>query len=254
MSIVLLREFLLCYNPVRRNKKLAPQVRDLQALIAQQTAALQPQQDLLDQSITANATSGAAQETGLGAQKDTAFKQIEQTGQNKGMFFSGFSPDEQAKYTAGTYLPALAQLQATIASTRSNLLGKKADLNMSAFDKANAQHENDLQTLADWNKLTEQERFNASEADKQRVFQAQQNASDRAASAAASYAKSQADAPPPLATGLAQLFTGYVGAKQGGTPYYTENTIVPQLMAAYNLSHDAALKAAYNFRKQTFKE
>jgi hypothetical protein len=153
----------------------APTVRDLQALIAEQTAALKPQQDIIDQSITSNDTSGAAQEAGLSAQKTTAFKDITQGAQNKGMYFSGFSPDEEAKYTAGTYLPALAQLQSTIAQTRASLLGKKADLNKGAFDVATQQHENDRKTLADWNAMTADQQFKASQADKDRAFNAQQN-------------------------------------------------------------------------------
>lgn len=154
---------------------MPPAVRDLQSLIQTQTDALKPQQDIIDSSITANDTSGAAQVAGLGAQKDQAFSGIVQGAQNKGMYFSGFSPDEEAKYTAGTYLPALAQLQATIAQTRSSLLGKKADLNKGAFDVATQQHENDRKTLNDWNAMTAQQQFQASQADKDRAFQAQQN-------------------------------------------------------------------------------
>lgn len=153
----------------------APAVRDLQSLIAEQTAALNPQLNLIDQSITSNDQSGAAQEQGLAAKKDTAFSDITQGAQDKGMYFSGFSPNEQAKYTAGTYLPALAQLQSTIAQTRASLLGKKADLNKGAFDVASQQHENDLKTLADWNQMTATQQFNASESEKQRAFEAQQN-------------------------------------------------------------------------------
>lgn len=158
-----------------------PQVRDLQALIAEQTAALQPQYQLIDQSVASNEQAGAAQEAGLSATKDKSFKNIEQTAQNKGMFFSGFSPAEQAEYTASTYLPALAQLQSTIASTRSNLLGKKAELGKGAFDAATNIRENDLQVLRAWEKMTAEQQFQATEAEKQRVFEAKQNQAQLAA-------------------------------------------------------------------------
>ncbi len=172
---------------------MQPQVRNLQSLIAEQNQALKPQYDLIQSDIAANAKAGQAQETGLEAKKDTAFSDITQQSQNKNMFFSGFTPDEQAKYTSGTYLPALAQLQATIAQTRSNLLGKKADLGKTAFDTAFGAREDDRAVLADWNRLSKQQQFTASQAEKNRAFQAServasqqfsagQNAQDRASS------------------------------------------------------------------------
>lgn len=171
-----------------------PPVRELQSLIAEQQQAIAPQKALIDQSIEQNAASGAAQEAGLAATQKKAFGNIEQAAQNKGMFFSGFSPDQQAEYTSSTYLPALAQLQATIAQTRSNLLGKKADMDTEVFKTATGMRENDLQVLRSWEKMTAEQQFNASEAEKQRVFQARenevtrqhearQNAANRAASA-----------------------------------------------------------------------
>lgn len=151
----------------------APAVQELQQLIAELGQSVNPQKQLIDESILANTTAGAAQEAGLGAQKDTQFKNIEQGAQNKGMFFSGFSPDEQAKYTAGTYLPALAQLQSTIAATRSNLLGKKADLDTDIYQKAFSTRENQKSQLNAYN--TEQEN---------RAFQAEQARIQREAAAA----------------------------------------------------------------------
>lgn len=171
-----------------------PPVRELQSLIAEQQQAIAPQKALIDQSIEQNAASGAAQEAGLAATQKKAFGNIEQAAQNKGMFFSGFSPDQQAEYTSSTYLPALAQLQATIAGTRSQLLGKKADLDLDVFKTATSMRENDMQVLRSWEKMTAEQQFNATEAEKQRVFQARenevtrqhearQNAANRAASA-----------------------------------------------------------------------
>lgn len=162
---------------------MPPQVRDLQALIAEQTASLKPQYDLIEGDIVSNANAGQAQEIGLGAKKDKAFKQIGQASQDKGMFFSGFSPNEEAEYTAGTYLPALAQLQATIASTRSNLLGKKAELGKSAFDTATNIREQDISTKNSWDA-----------AERQRAFQAEQDRISREATAAENEKNRRADA------------------------------------------------------------
>ena len=104
-----------------------PEVRDLNALVTTLGEGVKGQKQLIDNDIVANEQSGVAQIQGLEARKDKEFKNIEQRASNKGMFFSGFSPDAQAGYTADTYLPALAQLQSVIAGTRSQLMGKKAD-------------------------------------------------------------------------------------------------------------------------------
>jgi len=161
-----------------------PKVRELNSLVTEIGSSVKPQMDLINNDIAANDAAGAAQIAGLGARKDTAFKQIEQTAQDKGQFFSGFSPNEQATYTAGTYLPALAQLQQTIAQTRSGLLGKKADINKGVFDKAFATRQGDIGSMNDWNKMNQQQQFQARQDILQRDFQAKESARDRAASAA----------------------------------------------------------------------
>ena len=76
---------------------MAPQVRDLQSLINEQNAALKTQYDLIEGDITRNEQAGGAQQAGLDAAKVKAFKQIGQASQDKGMFFSGFSPNEEAE-------------------------------------------------------------------------------------------------------------------------------------------------------------
>lgn len=53
----------------------------------------------------------AAEEQGLQAKQQNAFGDIERSANRKGMLFSGFSPDQQAKYTATEYMPALARLR-----------------------------------------------------------------------------------------------------------------------------------------------
>ena len=162
----------------------APQVRELNSLITTLGKSVQPQKALIDADIAANATAGAAQEAGLQATQQKAFGAIEQGAQNKGMFFSGFSPDQQAEYTASTYLPALAQLQATIAQTRSNLLGKKADLDTDIFKTAFQTREGDIERKFNWETAAEDRNFQERMAREERKFTMEENAKDRAASAA----------------------------------------------------------------------
>jgi hypothetical protein len=162
----------------------APAVRELNSLINELGQAVKPKKALIDQSIVANDQAGRAQEEGLAATAQQAYGQIEQSAQDKGMFFSGFSPDERAKYNAGTYLPALAQLQATIAGTRAQLMGQKIDLDTDVFNKAFATREQDISYMRDWEKMDAQQQFEARQKELDRAFQAGESAKDRAAAAA----------------------------------------------------------------------
>lgn len=225
----------------------APQVRDLQSLISQYSAAFDPQRQQIDESIQANDNSGAAQQAGLAAQQQQAFRGIEQNAQNKGMFFSGFSPNEQANYTSGTYLPALANLQAAIAQTRAGLLGKRADLDTSARQSALGAQENDLSALNAWNTQQEQQRFQAEQARIAAEREAAENAKNRAASAAASSAK---NAQPTTAQFLVQAFSGYDPKTM---QFYTEREVIPALQANYGLTKSQAEKLAYDYRKSAYK-
>ncbi|UOF80551.1 hypothetical protein [Caudoviricetes sp.] len=191
-----------------------PPVRELQSLIAEQQQAIAPQKALIDQSIEQNAAAGAAQEAGLAATQKKAFGNIEQAAQNKGMFFSGFSPDQQAEYTSSTYLPALAQLQATIAQTRSNLLGKKADLDSDVFKTATGMRENDIQILRNWEKMTAEQQFNASEAEKQRVFQARENEATRQHESRQNAANRAASAPKDV-SGIVNSVGSFLAGRTG---------------------------------------
>ena len=158
----------------------APAVRDLNKLVAEIGKSVDPQKALIDADIKANATAGAAQEAGLQAQAEQSYSNIEQGAQDKGMFFSGFSPDEKAKYNSTTYLPALANLQATIAATRSQLLGKKADLDTNVFNKAFDTREGDIGRRFTWQSAEDQRAFEKEQSEIQRKFTAAENAKDRA--------------------------------------------------------------------------
>lgn len=230
---------------------MPPQVRDLQKLIAEQQAGLAPQYGLIDQDIQANDNSGQAQELGLRATAGQEYKKIEQTAQNKGMFFSGFSPDKQAEYNATTFMPALAQLQATIAQTRGSLFGKKADLGTRAFDKATGMREQDLQTLSDWQKMTAQQQFQASESDKQRVFEAQQNEKQIQAQERASIRSSSASAAADKGPSNQELFAAQLAQNTGNDGKVspgTYNALKQQWVASgygdYKSFHDKYWKFA----------
>lgn len=202
----------------------APAVQDLGTLINQYTTALAPQKAQLDTQITANDASGATQEQGLDAAKTQAFGDITQSANDRGGYFSGFSPDAQAKYTAATYLPALAQLQTTIAGTRSSLLGKEADLSASANTSALGEQQNEQKTLESYN---EQQEANAQAEKLQQETEAataSQNALDRQTTLDAANAKANQITP---AQQQAADFSGAnsdLSAKVGGDGKVSPNT------------------------------
>lgn len=163
-----------------------PTVAALTDLVSQFQAADAPQQSQIDQEITDNDSSGTAQEAGLDAAKNQAFGSIAQNANDRGGYFSGFTPDQEASYTGSTYLPALAKLQTTIAATKSQLLGQKATL--SSNDNTEALNEQKTEQAA-------LDSYNQDQADQAAEEQRQQEA-EAATSAedAKSLAASQSEA------------------------------------------------------------
>lgn len=228
---------------------MQPTQRPLQELIGQYSASFDPQRQLIDQQIASNDASGVAQEAGLAAKQSTAFKQIEQRAQDRGTFFSGFSPNAQAEYTADTYLPALAGLQSAIANTRTSLLGNRAGLDTQANNLALQAQESDRNALTAWQQQQAQQAFQAEQSRLDREATAREAAANRSASA-----RSSAASQPTQAQFLSQAFSGYKPAYEGGQAYYTEREIIPAIMANYGISEAQAKTLAYDYRKRVFGE
>ena len=95
-----------------------PQVQAVQSQIAQ----LQPQQD--------------AQQASLDQAKVNAFRDITSSANSKGMLFSGFTPDQQARYIGTKYLPAVANLQSTFQNNKNTLLDKINQINAARANQA----------------------------------------------------------------------------------------------------------------------
>lgn len=197
----------------------APQVQDLQSLIGQYQTALAPESADIDSSIAANDTSGQQQQQALSGQQDAAFKGITQSANDRGAYFSGFTPDAQASYTANTYLPALAQLQGTIASTRAGLLSKKADLNATANTSAIADENSEKSAYQTWQDQQDQIAATAAATDKAQQFTAGQNALDRSATAANTASANAAKNVSPDEAAL-----GIITAGLGGDGYVSPST------------------------------
>lgn len=166
---------------------MQPQVRKLNSIISELGKGVAGQKAQIDADILRSEQSGVAQQEGLAAQQRQAFGQIEQAASNKGMLFSGFSPDAQAEYTSTTYLPALAKLQEAIASTRAGLLGKKTDIDSDVYARAVGIREGDVAAKRSWDISEADRRAAEAEAERNRRFQADQNAKQIAAENAHSY-------------------------------------------------------------------
>lgn len=162
----------------------APVVQNLNDLIAKYTTAQAPQVQQLDTEANNAEQSGSAQISGLDQAKTNAFGDITQAASDKNMLFSGFAPDQQARYVGATYLPALAKVQAAIATARGAVSKGKADLITGANNSAIGEQNNEQQQLDAYNAEQEKEAQAVAEAQRQRDFEASQNSLNRSASAA----------------------------------------------------------------------
>lgn len=203
----------------------APAVRNLNNLIAEIGQSVAPQKALIDADIASAQTAGEAQVAGLDATKDRTFGQIEQRASDKGMLFSGFSPDAQAEYTATSYLPALANLQAQIAQTRTQLLGKKADLDTNVFNQAFQTREGDISRQFTYNQAEADRKFQAEQAEIQRRFTEAQNEKDRAHARAMQAAQARASAPSgPSTAAVVGSIVGELQKRAGKDGYVSPKT------------------------------
>ena len=175
---------------------MPPTVQNLSDLVNQYTTATQPEFNQIDSNIASNDQSGTAQTQGLDAAKTSAFGGITQNANNRGMYFSGFTPDAEAKYTASTYLPALAKLQSTIAATRDSLLGQKATLNTGINTNALNTQKSEQSALDTYNQNQATQAAELQRQQEAEAAAAQQGALNRAATASSSAAKASSQAAP----------------------------------------------------------
>ena len=99
-----------------------------------------PQKTILQGQIAALQPEYEAQLSGLEQAKVNAYRDIETTARGRGMQFSGFSPEQQARYTGERYLPAVAGL-------KSQLQGRKSALELAMAELGSSQG---LQALNLW--------------------------------------------------------------------------------------------------------
>lgn len=173
-----------------------PQVRTLDQLMSATNSLYDPQRNEYRTQIGQAGEQGAASEQALYGAQNAAFKNIAQMASNKGMLFSGFTPDQQAQYNSTKFMPAMAALrgkvQDNIARLQSALLGLDTDQRKQAM----SMQEGDQNKLDAYNSEQDRRKFEKEQADlayqremeklsKTQAFEASQNAANRAAQAAA---------------------------------------------------------------------
>lgn len=135
---------------------MPPKVRTLDELMAFTNSAYDPQRQAINQQIGQAGQAGQAEEQGLIAQKDKAFKDIAQLASNKKMLFSGFTPDEQANYTATKFMPAVAGLRGKVQDNIARLQSALLTLDSDQRKQVMGMQEDDNKALNAYN--TEQDR------------------------------------------------------------------------------------------------
>ena len=229
-----------------------PTVRTLDQLVAETNPIYDPQRQAIQQRTDIATQNNTAQEAGLAAAQQTAFGDITQAATRRGALFSGFTPDQQARYTSEKYLPALANLRAASQNTIQGLNDQAFSLDSDQKKTALGTREGDLSRLYDYDKTQSERKFQTEQANiayeremqklrAEQSFQAAQNA--------------QANKTPSVQEALLSLFKGYKPAYEDKTQAYrTEREIIPALMSGYGMTKAQATQVAFQYRRDVYGE
>ena len=94
-----------------------------------------PQEQWINNQLTALPTYYNAQKASMEQAKVNAFRDIGNTAQGRGMFFSGFQPHEQARYLGEKYLPGLMEIDNQMNREKTGLLGQMANVQVGKGEK-----------------------------------------------------------------------------------------------------------------------
>lgn len=145
----------------------------LDQVLASLQSVYQPQLDSVSQQQAALPAQYDAQAQGLQAQQQNAFGSILDSARSRGtgVAFGGIPLQEQAQYTAGTYLPALANLQTAQTQQQQSLADQINSINEDKFNTGNNLYQFGVNQDYQQQQLAEQAR----EADQTAALQKQAN-------------------------------------------------------------------------------
>lgn len=108
-----------------------------------------PQTKLVNQEIAQLVPAQKAQQAALDQAKVNAFKDINTEANSRGLFFSGFTPAEEASYLGTKYLPATANLKTTFGNQKLTLVDKINQINAQRSAQAQGMVGDAQKALAD---------------------------------------------------------------------------------------------------------
>lgn len=118
--------------------------RGLQDIISELDAVYRPQKDLYAKQAQELDPQLTSELQGLEAQRTDAFDTIRTGANRRGLFFSGIPLEEQARYTGGQFLPAVANLRSKYASQRFGLQDAIAKITQDQYLKAQDIYQTEL--------------------------------------------------------------------------------------------------------------
>ncbi len=110
--------------------------RSFQQVLAEVTAKSDPQRKVVLDQVAALPGQQLADEAGLEAKKTQAFDDIIGGARRRGLGFSGIPLEEQARYTATDYTPALANMKSGYNTRRGTLESALADIGRNDYMSA----------------------------------------------------------------------------------------------------------------------
>ena len=229
----------------------APKVQTLAEAMAELNPAYAQSQQVIQKRQAGLGAKYDAQRAGITAERGEGFNTINNQATARGGSFSGVPVEEQSRYLATKYLPGLQQANYQQNEENLTMQGQLADINKEKRLGAMSRIDQQKSALNSWNMQQQQLEAQRREAEANRAFQAQQSQIDRQFQAGQNSLRDQG---PTVQQSLATLFSEYKPHYEGGTKWQTERSIIPTLMANYNMSEKDAKELAYSYRKKTFGE
>lgn len=180
------------------------------------------------------------------AAQNKAFGDITQQASNRGMLFSGFTPEMQARYNADKTLPALANLRAANQGTIDKLNQAILGLDSDQRKQAMSMQEQDLSRLYDYQKTQEQRQWEAQQA---QVAYEREMAKLRATQSFQASQNNQTSNP---ATELINLFKNNWANSKGTASRNTQDNWVREWMMNNGVVDPTAQQQVWNLVNQQF--
>lgn len=200
-----------------------------------------PEVQLVEQQLKALPGQATAQKSALEQAKVNAFRDITSQARGRGVYFSGFRPENEARYVGEKFLPALAGIEADVAANQTALQRALIDINQRRQGQAQSQ----AQAILD--RREQQRQFDMQ-------LQAEREAAARQVANTTPKAPTKNELYASVGEDVRQLFQGYDrnSSKSRG---YTEKAVLPQLTNLYpELSPTEISKLVYSYRRNVFGE